>query len=131
MIISDYRFPILLERIALPAMVATLIVIGAAQRVRAAEAHRHPPQDAAIHETFYSTWMRPDDRARSCCGKEDCYPVEAKKVGGTWFFKRRETGEWTPVPPEKIEYERDNPDGRNHVCDTGAYTYCFILGGGT
>jgi hypothetical protein len=42
------------------------------------------------------------------------------------------------IPAEKIEHERDNPDGRNHVCAPpanhtydGEEVYCFTLGGGT
>jgi hypothetical protein len=52
--------------------------------------------------------------------------------------KRREDGKYIPVPPEKVERNRDNPDGRNHLCapppnvfhpsDT---VFCFALGGAT
>ena len=46
-----------------------------------AQEHRHPPQDEAIHEKFYSTWFMPDNPARSCCNKADCYPTEVKIEG--------------------------------------------------
>src|SRR6478672_5436524 len=48
--------------------------------------------------------------------QQDCYPTEIKYVGTTLFAQRREDGQWIAVPPQKIERNRDNPDGRNHVC---------------
>ena len=40
---------------------------------------------------------------------------------------------WLPVPPSRIETERDSPDGRNHACfqqpgmsDT---VFCFLPSG--
>ena len=106
-----------------------------------AQHHNHPPQDAALHERFYSTWMRPDNPSRSCCNKQDCYPAEFKLAGGTWFAKRREDGGWVPIPEEKFEHNRtdgtpaDSPDGRSHVCMEppfyGVYkVWCAILGFG-
>lgn len=99
--------------------------------------HKHPPQDALIHERFYSTWMRPDNRDASCCDKQDCYPTEVRRVKGHWEAKRREDGQWVAIPPEKVENDRDNPDGNNHVCMTppdehnNSTVFCFIVGGGT
>jgi hypothetical protein len=99
-----------------------------------AQEHRHPQKDAPIHERFYNTWMRPDDRTISCCDLQDCYPAEFKNEGGTWFFRRREDGEWMVIPASKFESERDNPDGRNHICarKTGEMwlVFCAILGHG-
>jgi hypothetical protein len=98
--------------------------------------HNHPPQDVALHEKFYSTWYMPDNPAKSCCNKQDCYPTEIKYVGTTIFAKRREDGAWIVVPPQKIERNRDNPDGRNHVCmpppnhSQAGSVFCFALGGG-
>ena len=97
--------------------------------------HQHPPEDMEIHRKFYNTWMMPDRPDVSCCHDRDCYPTEARKIGNRWEARRREDGQWLVVPPEKIEHERDNPDGRNHLCAPppayGATVYCFILGGGT
>ena len=94
--------------------------------------HHHPPQDAGIHTRFYNTWMMPDSPAVSCCHDRDCYPTEARKIGDRWEAKRREDGQWLVVPPAKIEQNRDNPDGRNHLCapppSHGATVYCFMLG---
>jgi hypothetical protein len=100
--------------------------------------HNHPPQDALLHEQFYSTWMMPDHPERSCCNKQDCYPTEARFRDGFWEAKRREDGQYVRIPWEKVEQRRDNPDGRNHVCMPsperswrGDEVYCFVLGGGT
>lgn len=109
------------------------LVFGA---VGASAQHRHPPQDEPIHEKFYSTWMRPDNPNLSCCSQHDCYPTEARNEGGVWFAKRREDGKWLRVPPEKVEKNRDNPDGRSHLCaprPERAYSadiFCFTAGSG-
>jgi hypothetical protein len=100
-----------------------------------AQEHHHPPQDVQLHEKFYSTWYRPDQPTKSCCNKQDCYPTEIKYVGKGLFARPREDGEWIVVPPQKIERNRDNPDGRNHVCmpppnhSQAGSVFCFSLGG--
>ena len=101
--------------------------------------HYHPPQDAEIHEKFYATWFMPDQPHKSCCNKQDCYPTEVRIVAGSIFAKRREDGKFILVPPEKVERNRDNPDGRNHMCapppSATSYppdtVFCFSLGAGT
>lgn len=97
-------------------------------------AHDHPTQDAPIHERFYKTWMMPDNPSISCCHERDCYPTEARKTLTGWEAKRREDGQWLRIPESKIERNRDNPDGRNHLCappPDGDRVYCFTIGGGT
>ena len=79
-------------------------------------ARNHPPQDQLLHEQFYATWHMPDNPNTSCCNDADCYPTEIKYVDGNIYAKRREDGKYIPIPPEKIESKRDNPDGRNHLC---------------
>jgi len=103
-----------------------------------AQDHHHPPADVAIHEKFYSTWMMPDRPDLSCCTRQDCYPTEVRFRDGFWEAKRREDGVYIRVPWEKVERNRDNPDGRNHVCmpppnrsPRGKDVFCFALGGGT
>jgi hypothetical protein len=101
-----------------------------------AQDHNHPPADAAIHEKFYSTWMMPDRPDLSCCNRQDCYPTEVRFRDGFWEAKRREDGVYVRVPWEKVEKNRDNPDGRNHVCmpppnRSHQEVFCFALGGGT
>jgi hypothetical protein len=98
----------------------------------------HPPQDLPLHEKFYSKWHMPDNPALSCCNEADCYPTEIRYVDGNLYAKRREDGKYIPVPPQKVERNRDNPDGRNHLCapPPNAYypsdtVFCFALGGAT
>jgi hypothetical protein len=94
--------------------------------------HFHPPQDAAIHERFYSDWMRPDDPTKSCCNRKDCAPVtKARKIGNRWEALRESDGQWVAVPPQKVEQRRDSPDGRSHLCSQGMNVYCFVVGSGT
>ena len=100
--------------------------------------HRHPPHDQFLHEKFYSTWHMPDNPAASCCNNADCYPTEIKYVDGTIYAKRREDGKFILIPPEKVERNRDNPDGRNHLCAPPPHAFhaadtvfCFALGGAT
>ena len=121
--------------IAMLVIAYSIVMLAAASHVARGQGHSgHPPQDQAIHEKFYSNWMRPEDRSLSCCNQHDCYPTLFKKEGGTWFALRREDGEWIPIPEATIEYDRDNPDGRNHVCmqEPGYQNrvYCAIIGGG-
>jgi hypothetical protein len=101
-------------------------------------ARHHPAEDQLLHDKFYSTWHMPDHPAASCCNDADCYPTEIKFADGQIYARRREDGKYIFVPPQKVERNRDNPDGRNHLCapppnafhpdDT---VFCFALGGGT
>jgi hypothetical protein len=117
--------------IGLVLFLAGLIYLGSINFVKA---HDHPKQDEALHLKFYRTWMMPDRPTVSCCNDRDCYPTEARKIGDRWEAKRREDGKWLVVPPEKIEQNRDNPDGRNHLCaqppEHGNGVHCFTLGAG-
>jgi hypothetical protein len=117
---------------------AVAAVLGLLVSPAAAQHHNHPPQDTDLHEKFYSTWYMPDNPIRSCCNKADCYPTEIKMVGTSIYARRREDGKYILVPAHKVEQNRDNPDGRNHICapppsaigcppDT---VFCFSLGGG-
>jgi len=100
-------------------------------------ANHHPPQDVPLHEKFYSTWMMPDRPSASCCNNRDCYPTEVRFHDGFWEAKRREDGAYVRIPWQKVEQNRDNPDGRSHVCmpPPSSYrddvVYCFTLGAGT
>lgn len=96
----------------------------------------HPPEDEEIHKRFYATWFMPDDPHKSCCSDQDCYPTTIRYSGSQLYARRREDGAWMIVPPSKIERNRDNPDGRNHVCalppnhSRAGTVLCFILGTG-
>jgi hypothetical protein len=101
--------------------------------------HRtHRTSDLPLHEKFYSTWYMPDQPTRSCCNKADCYPTEVRVLGDIIYARRREDGKWLRIPPQKVEHNRENPDGRNHLCAPPPTTanppdtvYCFALGSGT
>jgi hypothetical protein len=103
------------------------------------EPHKHRPQDLDLHHKFYKTWKMPDNRAISCCHDDDCQPAEARqKSDGTWEARQEgDKGNFTPVPPRKVEYDRDSPDGRNHLCGrrlgigNDFYVYCFLPASGS
>ena len=110
--------------------------VPGALTVMAQERH-HPAQDMALHEKFYSTWYMPDEPSKSCCNMADCYPTVVKFQGGQWWALRREDQRYIPIPWKKVEMNRNNPDGRNHLCappPSAHYApntvFCFALGGG-
>jgi hypothetical protein len=120
-----------------PVSVALLLLLISSATAQDATHRHHPPQDQVLHEKFYSTWQMPDKPTLSCCNNSDCYPTEIQYVDGNIYAKRREDGKYILIPSQKIERNRDNPDGRNHLCapppalsqtDT---VYCFSLGGAT
>ena len=96
-------------RFAVPLIV--LFSIGA----QAQEHNRHPLRDLALHEKFYSTWHMPDNPTKSCCSMADCYPTEIKIIDGKIYAQRREDSKWLLVPAQKVERNRDNPDGRRII----------------
>ena len=115
------------------------IMVLASTSALAQPQHRHhPPADMPLHEKFYSTWYMPDNPAKSCCNKADCYPTEVTYRDGEVFAMRREDGKWLRIPAAKVERNRDNPDGRNHLCappPTATHyppdtVFCFALGAG-
>jgi hypothetical protein len=98
----------------------------------------HPPQDMVLHEKFYSTWRMPDNPTMSCCNNADCYPTDIKYLDGNIYARRREDGKYILIPPQKVEHNRDNPDGQNHLCapppglsNSSDTVFCFALGGAT
>jgi len=128
---SALRAPRSIGAPCLAAVLACFATTAAAQR-------RHPPEDEALHEQFYSHWYMPDHPSKSCCNKADCYPTEIRYIDGRIFARRREDGKYILIPPQKVEHNRDNPDGRNHLCapppsslDPSDTVFCFALGGGT
>jgi hypothetical protein len=104
------------------------------------EHSHHPPQDEAIHEQFYNTWMQPDNRNASCCHKVDCSPAESywDEARQMWFARKVNDGkdaEFAPIPSIKVEHDRDSPDGRSHMCGRKGMmgsmnVFCFIPGTG-
>jgi hypothetical protein len=129
--------PLFLKRVDMLRIIALLALF--ISPVFAQEHHAgHPAADIPIHEKFYSTWFMPDQPTKSCCNQADCYPTQVKFEDGHWSAQRREDGKFIPIPWQKVEQNRDNPDGRSHVCmppATATYyppntIFCFTLGGG-
>lgn len=126
------------RKILLGLLLLVVVICGCfwLTRAKAQDHHSHPPQDMAIHEKFYSTWMMPNNRSVSCCHNEDCSPAESKFENGQWLARKvGDDGEFTPIPPERIERDRDSPDGRSHLCgrrygfNSGGMTvFCFAPG---
>ncbi len=84
---------------------------------------------------FYKTWMRPPERSYSCCGNEDCHPVDVRRDrSGNWSFYDPVQGLWREIPKDKLESNarepRESPDGRNHACYNTGYVFCAVLGSG-
>jgi hypothetical protein len=102
--------------------------------VQAAEAqeHRHPPADALLHGQFYNGWMRPDNRASSCCNLQDCAPTKATYDAARrkWRALSPVTKDWIDIPDHTIEREREVPPGA-HLCINKTGVICFGVGGGT
>jgi hypothetical protein len=123
-------------------MSCLLCLLATAAQAQDGQGHaglsQHPPQDQLLHEKFYSTWHMPDHPSVSCCNDADCYPTEIRYIDGNIYAKRREDGKYISIPPEKVERNRDNPDGRNHLCApppnllrSSDTVFCFALGGAT
>lgn len=122
-----YRFRrYVLRRMAVLAVALVTVTSAAAQ-------HRHHPvADMPLHEKFYSTWYMPDQPTKSCCNNQDCAPVsEVRFVGGHIEARRVSDGQWLRIPRNKMELNRDSPDGNSHLCSFGPAVYCFILGSGS
>lgn len=123
------------NHLARSAMFALLLVLAACPvfpKVQAQD-HQHPTETiTGATAKFYGTWMRPDQPMISCCNKADCYATPSRQRGGRVQALHRESGEWINVPPEKIELNRDSPDGLSHLCARpDKHVYCFKEGGGT
>lgn len=114
-----------------------LIIAGLVALMFVLVAHFAHAQDGHTHEgalgKYYSTWMMPDNPAVSCCSNQDCSPAASKFENGKWYAER--DGIWHAIPENKIERERDSPDGRSHLCGrigySGQFTpFCFVRGNG-
>lgn len=118
-------------RIALLGAAMALPLLPLAVPRLMAQEHHHPPQDAGIHNLFYRDWMRPDNPQISCCSDRDCAPAEARMQNGQWVARKRGETVWYRIPPEKVEINRDSPDGRSHLCAIDTTVFCFIPGSGS
>lgn len=115
-----------------------LLCIGFGGRPAFGQDHSgHRPQDMEAHRLFYNSWKMPDNRSASCCHEKDCRPAEVNYINGRLHARQEgDGGDFTLIPPAKIEQDRDSPDGRNHLCGNrygvnGSFNvFCFIAGSG-
>lgn len=130
-----FRRALIISAIIYAVLFTLGIAFGLGLRAAKAQEHQHHHGTEVIEGAtghFYETWMRPDMPAVSCCNRMDCYATPARMRGGKLQAMHRESGEWIDVPPEKVEQNRDSPDGRNHLCASSwKYVFCFVMGGGT
>jgi hypothetical protein len=99
-----------------------------------AQAPHHHPTETIYGPTaeFYRTWKRPDVPSSSCCSDKDCYSTRIRRRSGKIQAVHRESGDWIDIPSEKIELDRDSPDGLSHMCASPEkFVFCFKEGGGT
>jgi hypothetical protein len=98
-----------------------------------AEEHKHGNEViSGATGKFYESWRRPDNPNISCCSYLDCYSTRARMRNGKLQALHRESGEFIDIPPEKVEQNRDSPDGLNHICaGPGKNVFCFLAGGGS
>lgn len=110
---------------------AALVLAGAIGGAWAQE-HRHGDQViTGATGKFYEGWMRPDQPNISCCNRMDCAPVGGvRHLNGKLQALRTKDGAWLTIPPEKIEQNRDSPDGLSHMCSMGAAVFCFLAASG-
>ena len=113
-------------------LIAFLVVVLVAVLVVFKATAQHTHEGATGH--FYQTWMRPDNRAMSCCHDKDCAPAQSRLMGGKWQARNTDDEPWLDIPESKIERERDSPDGRSHLCKAGTFgntfVYCFLPASG-
>ena len=109
---------------------AVLTVLALLACVAAASAHDHSLFGPAGR--FYPTWQMPDAPHVSCCSENDCAPARKARQDpmGIWHAQRDSDGKWFAIPPEKVELNRDSPDGRSHLCVLADRVLCFVAGQG-
>jgi hypothetical protein len=110
------------------------VATGILAVVTPAKSQHHHPAETITGATaeFYETWKRPDMPSVSCCNQMDCYATPARFRNGRIEALHRESSTWIEVPPQKVEMNRNSPDGRNHLCASPQkYVFCFVAGGGT
>lgn len=117
--------------IALIVLACTIVGVKLAP---AQEHQHHHPTETITGATakFYSNWERPDLPGVSCCNRMDCAAVSRVRTrDGKIEAQRESDGQWLTIPREKMEFNRDSPDGRSHMCSMGTTVFCFIAGSGS
>lgn len=120
---TQSRLPIPMVTVGIVLLILAAVLPAKAQEQRG---HTHV---GAIGQ-FYQSWMRPDNRAISCCHDKDCAPAQSKLVNGSWHARNSDDEDWVEVPASRIERDRDSPDGQSHLCKAGVKgginVYCFL-----
>lgn len=108
------------------------VLIGLALLATAARVSAHDHSKMGAAGDFYATWKMPDAPWVSCCNMQDCAPAlkATQDPSGQWHAQRESDGKWFVIPAEKVEQERDSPDGRSHLCVLNDRVLCFLPAGG-
>jgi hypothetical protein len=65
---------------------------------------------------------------QSCCGENDCRPVESRYNVQSGQLELRLDGMWVPIDHRKVVREQFSPDGKYYACWRDPnYPFCFIL----
>lgn len=112
-------------------VVGFLLALAVISFAQAQGVHHHHGKTSAV-DRFYSTWNKPDKPDQSCCNRLDCDDAQARYINGEWWALRKRDNKWLRIPPQKMELNRDSPDGRSHLCASlhSDEVYCFIVGAG-
>ena len=93
---------------------------------------------AAIREWFQPL-MQPDNPYLSCCGEADAYEADTFETDGDHYIAVITDGKGvippgtrTPVPNQKMKWDRGNPTGHGIIfLRTGTTeVYCYVAPGG-
>lgn len=113
-------------------LVLAVLALAGANLAAPAQEHQHGDQViTGATGKFYEGWMRPDQPNISCCNRLDCAPVGGvRQLNGKLQALRTKDGVWLTIPPEKIEQNRDSPDGLSHMCSLNQSVFCFLASPG-
>lgn len=86
------------------------------------------------HERMYHVDQKSDEWFKSlkqpgsgfsCCDKSDCRRTDADWRAGQWWAVV--SGEWTPIPQDKVLLDKQSIDGDAYVCSSpNRRIYCFV-----
>jgi hypothetical protein len=81
---------------------------------------------AKAHD-IYKHWSPPNNPKTSCCNNNDCRPTRAY-MGDDGLWRAWNGQLWLIVPPDRVLPTDFAGDGRSHLCEMGAFVYCFSPG---
>jgi hypothetical protein len=84
-----------------------------------------PPEGADRKLTPWFEGLRQPGTGKSCCSISDCRPVDYRTSGD--HYEALISGNWVPIPADKILQRIDNPTGNAVVCWTPTLgVMCFV-----